>query len=480
MIRSWYFHEKAMKCSCNTHDHFLFGIVKLFLLFWCYMLKVYLDTNVIKDISSGLLPELEDLINKNRKRLTIPFSYEHINDKYASRLSHPEKYAKEIADIGDISGWMHLHYAKEEQSFTLKYLNPELISEKNKNRDQEISELFNFSQLFDSVFDEDYEVAGLSDLRVMFENLLNTKLPNSDLTLREDMEKYFQHINDVYFNPEDYGLMIRKSKNHLRLPTDSGKWTENVIKQIDEFLLKNQEMTFQKLVEQSLTTEKSKRDIQLIFKSAYNLLNILGYKSDKITRRKGFPNHNNDAGHVANASYCDVLISRDRNLILKAKAIYEWLSVDTMVLHIDDWMILEKAIKFGKEFQSIYHPSCLIDKNEEGTTVGFTKYPVFGYFNRVVHWFPDSGIEMRFFRDFGLSLGGFHFNELMGILEQFEKSINVEFENKLEIIEFIAKNDEKPRVIVNHDGLLMYFMRNGGNISFFFSIQESPKDDNNS
>lgn len=67
----------------------------------------------------------------------------------------------------------------------------------------------------------------------------------------------------------------------------------------------------------------------------YQALNFLGYRTDdKISSEEAIPNIFSDAQHVATAAFCDVLMSEDRRLCAKARAIYKYKNIPTQVLQL--------------------------------------------------------------------------------------------------------------------------------------------------
>lgn len=64
-------------------------------------------------------------------------------------------------------------------------------------------------------------------------------------------------------------------------------------------------------------------------------LNIVGYKTDKgISKRQGLQRALSDGRHLAYGAFCDCLISEDRRLFEKAKAIYRYRGIGTHVIRL--------------------------------------------------------------------------------------------------------------------------------------------------
>lgn len=71
--------------------------------------------------------------------------------------------------------------------------------------------------------------------------------------------------------------------------------------------------------------------------NVYMILNILGYKRDKGFHKKyrRLVSSNSDGQHLAYACYCDYFLSEDKAFTEKAKAIFEFLNIDTCVIPIN-------------------------------------------------------------------------------------------------------------------------------------------------
>jgi hypothetical protein len=65
----------------------------------------------------------------------------------------------------------------------------------------------------------------------------------------------------------------------------------------------------------------------------HTVLNVLGFRPDDgLTKPENIPGMLSDGSHIGHAAYCQALISRDRKLLAKAKAIYRYKGIATTVL----------------------------------------------------------------------------------------------------------------------------------------------------
>lgn len=67
----------------------------------------------------------------------------------------------------------------------------------------------------------------------------------------------------------------------------------------------------------------------------YLMLNVIGFHQDEgILKTNRFISASSDSYHVANAIFADQLLSMDKKLCAKARAVYEYLGIGTQVIHL--------------------------------------------------------------------------------------------------------------------------------------------------
>ena len=70
-----------------------------------------------------------------------------------------------------------------------------------------------------------------------------------------------------------------------------------------------------------------------IYSCLFNLLDMVSYRKDKDNVSRLY-----DASHAFYAHRCDVLVSNDTKMRLKAEAVYHFLKVETKVLCTDSFI----------------------------------------------------------------------------------------------------------------------------------------------
>jgi hypothetical protein len=76
------------------------------------------------------------------------------------------------------------------------------------------------------------------------------------------------------------------------------------------------------------------------FINSYYLLDLLGYHADDLKPKNHFPNIISDATHAFLAGHCDFLVTNDKDLRYKAKAVYKKQPTSTEVLSIAEFTAL--------------------------------------------------------------------------------------------------------------------------------------------
>lgn len=68
----------------------------------------------------------------------------------------------------------------------------------------------------------------------------------------------------------------------------------------------------------------------------HTMLNVLGFRPDTgLTKTDDLPGIQSDGSHVGHAAYCQGLLSRDKKLLAKARAIYRYKNIGTQVLSVE-------------------------------------------------------------------------------------------------------------------------------------------------
>jgi hypothetical protein len=75
----------------------------------------------------------------------------------------------------------------------------------------------------------------------------------------------------------------------------------------------------------------------------YYLLDLFGFHPEKLKPKNHFPNLLGDATHAFLAGHCDFLITNDKDLRHKAKAVYQKLPTRTLVFSVDEFLVFVES-----------------------------------------------------------------------------------------------------------------------------------------
>lgn len=329
------------------------------------MIRVYLDWNIFTYLkqrkeSEELYKSIYSIITRNNNKLLFPYSPAHLQDLKRG-FSKSEK-AKELTYcdlefLQEISQDHCLYEDYKEKKVIPSLINPteyfKQISEDKTLEEFDFDELFstdsneltelwekylallkaipsgiNFEQ-FDSV------PAKYGAIKDIFPN---TRMENNFYNLMKDVMK-------VMSQPEKHSKIYKSVRNSsiedMKIDTDPTNWG-NAFDYLDKVLAKTKlNQTFREMVESNLkVTHKDKKLSRFdYFVNYYISLDTYGYYRDK-----ALPNLIDDATHAYYGAYCDFFVTDDDNTYHKAKAVYEYLNIETKVC---------KASEFPATFYSI-------------------------------------------------------------------------------------------------------------------------------
>lgn len=328
------------------------------------MIRLYLDWNVISNLKKpefDKFQKLGNLIDKYRERIIIPFSGTHLDDlKKSYNLDGENEYFnKDIDTLSKISK-NHFMQWEEDKGITYPYLATPMEVFKPKKADIEcpvdIANIFNIAT--STVNSSKYGRFVKNSM-----NLLNNTQIGSE-ELAKNIQQFYGvdkisnfgellNINAEFFakilnNKEDFLNLRNKIKEGgIEPDVNHGNWNENeIFVNIDKLLkASGLDMSFDELVEYSGKHFKNSDNVHNKFLNTYIILDMLGYKSDKLKgKNNNAYNIFNDANHSFYAAHCDFFIADDKNLVKKSKAIYFKNNLPTKVYSVDDFIKDENRI----------------------------------------------------------------------------------------------------------------------------------------
>ena len=133
----------------------------------------------------------------------------------------------------------------------------------------------------------------------------------------------------------------------------------------------------------------------------YLKLDMHGYQEDKVNIKKGrketFRNTTDDGFHAAFASTCNIYVINDNKSYKKTKKVYEKLNINTRIFKPNEFMDFyrrylsynDPVLDFRTIREVINSENFYESETEEGITrVYYFPYFLFGFFNKIVCFYP--------------------------------------------------------------------------------------------
>ncbi|MCK4357558.1 MAG: hypothetical protein KAW92_02210 [Candidatus Cloacimonetes bacterium] len=400
------------------------------------MIRIYFDWNVISNLKRQENKELKSFINTHKDYLQFPYSPAHFNDLMKG-YSPDNKYFQE--DIETLEYLAGKHLIRWEKNRTMPLFGaPKEYLEGEKNK-EDIFSLMDMEKVF-SDLDETSEDLGLGKMGNLMKSLF--KLQPIGFEVNEDNEEMLQKMfpsissnssmwdlmkeigpfSKKLLQDKDYYKDFRKTIGNkgFKVEPNAGNWNvDEVIDKIDEFLEDlDTNITFTEYVESAFKHRKEPINRYEFFTTAYLMLDMIGYKADKLPKpTDNMQNISTDGEHAFYGAHCDFFVACDKNLRIKAEVLYTKFNISTKVLSPTEFKnslekvihkfpnetnnIIEDALKYI-DFNSIveYYP---VSEENEVETYAF-KLPIFyfNFFNYVVYRFykEHNSVVLTFKRAF--------------------------------------------------------------------------------
>ena len=396
------------------------------------MIRIYLDWNVISSLKRSDFQEINEFIDKYKQYMQFPYSPAHFTDLMKSYNPDNTFFNSDLETLENLSGKHHIRWEKDR----VKPLfgQPKEFFEGVKDN-EDISDLMDMEKIFMNL-DESLNDIGLSKVGILMKSLFELQPSGIEITEenRDVLKKMFPNIKpgssmwDLMKDIGPFSSKLLKDREYykdfrnllaeqgFKLEANSANWSyDAVIKNIDEFLLKlGVKMSYLEYVETSLKYKKSPITQFEFYTTAYLMLDMIGYKTDKLPKATdNLQNIQADGEHSFYGGHCDYFVSMDKKLGVKSKVLYNEFNIDTKIIEPKDFIselskvidpltnninFIEEAIDFCKKESII---ESYVDENGDGVESIAYKLPrfYFNFFNYVVYTnYPEQGGFVMTFR----------------------------------------------------------------------------------
>ncbi len=302
------------------------------------MKKIYLDWNIINHLEEN--SELYDYIRQYQSHFVFVYSPAHFSDlmksyKESGGNTYFEKDLKRLESICET----HLMYYSDKKMSICNCPPTEFLEKEGK-----------YYPTIKDVFSPDYFKKALHvngvDLYNLFSNGLKSislgktiELPfiggfSNGLELLNCALSFFEKIlmDKVYV--KNFRTITSNNLTDKEITKINGCAPDKIIETINAYLFEHGcEDDFTKLVKKALL-ENSQDDEKLIFESLYVGLDFMRFHSDQ----RDLMNILTDADHAYYGSFCDVIVTEDAKMRLKADAVFSNLNISTRIICEKDFL----------------------------------------------------------------------------------------------------------------------------------------------
>jgi len=382
------------------------------------MIRIYLDWNIISSFKKPEFREIKEFIDKHKRYLQFPYSPAHFTDLMKSYSADNEYFNIDLETLEYLSEKHLVRWEKDGVKPLFGTPKEYFDGEKDK---EDISDLMDMEKIFQDL-DDSIDDLGIGKIGNLMKSLFQLQPSGIEITdeNKDIMKKMFPNLkadSTMWDLMKDIGPFSQKllqdgeyykdfrktmADQGFKLESNSGNWEyDKVIKNIDELLLKlGTKMTYLEYVETALKHKKEPISQYEYFTTAYLMLDMIGYKIDKLPKpTDNMQNIQADGEHSFYGAYCDYFVAMDKKLRIKSKVLYNEFNISTKIIEPKDFISeLEKVIDplnnqvdFIQEAISFCNKEDLVESYPKVDGKGVETYAFklpkfyFNYFNYVIY-----------------------------------------------------------------------------------------------
>lgn len=307
------------------------------------MKRIYLDWGVISNLKKPEFADIREHLISHKKDLFFVYSSAHFED--AMRSEGDERLQQDIQILESLVDNHLLCYNQKEKTAFPYLATPSEYYKDHQGQNLDLvpsfSELLSFVDkdiplvggLLKSFFNIPFPIPEEVRSQELWEMML-PDLPESP-TLGDVINSGLSFFNKMQ-GEKDFYKSYRSAvrATGFSLESNAGNWKSDEVTSKISGMMKalGVDKSFKEFVLMG-AGDKEKEDDFKLFISAYSLLDMIGYKSDKLPKSSNAMNSvNTDAQHAYFASFCDYLITQDSHMASKALALYHEFKIPTKVI----------------------------------------------------------------------------------------------------------------------------------------------------
>ena len=305
------------------------------------MKRIYLDWGVISNLKKSEFTVFKEFLVTHKGELFFVYSPAHFED-----LNRSKGDERMLQDILLLESLVDNHLLAYDKNTARPFIaTPSEYYRDNKERNMDALPVF--SDLVSSISQDVPAVGGLLKSlidspfpippAVRSQELIGMMLPDlpESPSVSDVLNSSVTFINQILGNKEfykSYRSAVRATG--FKVDSNAGNWkSDEVVPKITARLKSiGIDKSFREFVLYGFGSNENIDDFKL-FIAAYCLLDLIGYKSDKLPKASNAMNSvNSDAQHAYYGAFCDCFITQDSHLACKARALYNEFGIPTKVI----------------------------------------------------------------------------------------------------------------------------------------------------
>lgn len=371
------------------------------------MRRVYLDWGVVSNLKKPEFAEVREFLLSHKGNLFFVYSPAHFEDAMRSKGDD-----RLLQDIQTLESLVDNHLIAYNKNTAQPFLATPTEYYRD-NKDRNLDEVPDITQMLPKISQDIPVVGGLikSFLSIPFpipdtarsNELVSMMLP--DLPVSPTLSDVI-HSSTLYMNKmlsdKDYYKSYRTAvrASGFKVDSNAGNWEANDVVPNITARMKSLgiDKSFEDFVMMGFGDKKNVDDYKF-FMAAYSILDMIGYKSDKLHKSSNAMNSvNTDAQHAYYAAFCDYFITQDAHLTSKALALYEEFGISTRILTPQN-AIKELGEEIKDDLVSFIKEQLIednIERREERSIIyKFTKR-LLGIFTHCIRYDEDDALILEF------------------------------------------------------------------------------------
>lgn len=355
------------------------------------MKKIYLDWNIINHLEES--PELFEFILQYQSHFVFVYSPAHFSDLMKSYNENGSNvyFEKDLKRLETICETHLMRYF--EKKLNLHRCPPTEFLEK-EGKDYPISKEFSNPDYFKESLNIDgldlYTPFSDSLKSISFDKTIEIPLIGSFSNGFELLNGFMAFLKKVMTDKEFVRTIRAKvvaDAKDKEIAHINDYDPDKVIGAINSFFAwYGSDVDVVGIIKKAIV-ENQQGDEKLLFESLYTSLDLMSFHPDK----RDFMNIMTDADHAFYGGYCDVLVTNDAKMRLKAKAVYSYFGIQTKIIGKQELLQYLKdeisgEMKIEESVEEVMSNQHIPEKYNEGdvylkwTTLD---HPFFGYFDKL-------------------------------------------------------------------------------------------------